>query len=425
MNRRQFLASSSAAALPRMMRGAARRPLNVVVVLIDDLGASTIGCYGNREHRTPHIDKLASTGVRFQTCYATPLCSPSRVEAMTGRYAFRTGWYNLIGRSHTPSDHLDPNEQTFADVLKTRGYRTALAGKWQLGDIEKRPRMIFENGFDEYMAWAWPLRPRYWKPEIIENGQRVATTAQQYGPDMQAAWMDAFIRRNRNQPFLLYNPAVLVHAPYEPTPDPADPGRKVEGSLKAYVAYQDHLVGRLIRTLEETGLRENTVVLVAGDNGTAGNGKGQVTELGARVPMIANCPGLIGEGKVLDDLIDFSDVLPTLAELAGAVLPEGVKIDGRSFAPQLLGRKGNPRDWIFSYLRDQRVLRDRRWLLEGDGKFYDCGDRRDGEGYKDVTNSREPDALAARKRFDEILRELPAPPPAEGDERPRDRKKRR
>lgn len=426
MNRREFLASASAAALPPLARGAAGRPLNFVVVMIDDLGAPGVGCYGNRQHATPNMDKLAAGGVRFQTCFATPLCSPSRVEIMTGRYAFRTGWYNLIGRAYAPADHIDPNEQTFAGVLKAKGYRTALAGKWQLGDIEKQPRMIFDSGFDEYMAWAWPLRPRYWKPEIIENGKRVPTTERQYGPDMHAAWMDAFLRRNRNQPFLLYNPALLVHGPFEPVPDLAKRGGKIEGSLKSYVEYQDYLIGRLVRTLEETGLRENTVVLVTGDNGTAGDGKGRVTERGVRVPMIVNCPGVIPGGRVLDDLIDFSDVLPTLAELAGAPLPRGVQIDGRSFAPRLLGRKGNPREWIFSYLTDRRMLRDRRWLLEGDGKFYDCGNRRDGEGYRDVTDSREPEVLEARKRFDAILRQLPAPaqqPEPEQRRRKRGRKK--
>ena len=426
MNRREFLTSAAAGA-PMLMRAAARRPLNFVVVMIDDLGAPPLGCYGGREARTPNMDRLAATGMRFETCFATPLCSPSRVELMTGRYAFRTGWYNLIGRSHTPSDHLDPNEQTFADVLKTRGYRTGLAGKWQLGDIEKQPRMILESGFDEYMAWAWPLRQRYWKPDMLENGKRLPTTDQQYGPDMHADWIDGFIRRNRERPFLLYNPALLVHAPFDPTPDPAHPGRRIEGSLKASIEYMDHLIGRLVKTLEETGLRENTVLLVAGDNGTAGDGKGRVTELGVRVPLIANCPGTIGGGKVVDDLVDFSDVLPTLAELAGAALPSGVAIDGRSFAPQLLGRKPNPREWVFSYLGDQRLLRDRRWLLEGDGKFYDCGTRRDGKGYKDVTNSRDPEVLAARKRFDGILAGLPAPPAeAEGQpSRPERRRKKK
>lgn len=413
MNRRHFLQLSAAPLLAQ--RG--NKPLNFVVILADDTGANAFSCYGATEYRTPNVDALAASGVRFETCYATPLCSPSRVELMTGRYAFRTGWYNLIGRPFTPGDRLDPNEITFADVLKTKGYRTALAGKWQLGDIEKHPSMIHDSGFDEYQAWAWPLRQRYWNPDIIENGKRVPTTLKDYGPDMQADWIDAFIKRNKQRPFLLYHTNVLAHAPFDPTPDPRNPGQRKPGSLKSSVEYLDHLMGRLVKTLEANGLRENTVILFTGDNGTVGDGKAQTTELGVRVPFVASCPGLIPKGKVIQDLIDFSDVMPTLAELAGAELPKNVELDGRSFAPQLLGKKGNPRRWIFSYLQNRRVLRDNRWLLEGDGKFYDVsGGRR-----KDVTVSTDADVLAARKRFDSILANLPAP---KGEAEPREPRRR-
>lgn len=111
--------------------------------------------------------------------------------------------------------------------------------------------------------------------------------------------------------------------------------------------------------------------------------------------MIVNCPGRVKSGVVSDELIDFSDMLPTLAELAGAELPKGVAIDGRSFAPLLRGERGNPREWIFSYLAYERMLRDKRWLLEGSGKFFDCGDNRDGEGYKNVTGSTDPEVVRA------------------------------
>jgi arylsulfatase A len=113
---------------------------------------------------------------------------------------------------------------------------------------------------------------------------------------------------------------------------------------------------------------------------------------------------------VLRDLIDFSDILPTVADLIGARLPQDIIFDGRSFAPQLRGEKGNPREWIFSYLAYDRILRDRRWLLEGDGRLFDCGESRDGTGYRDVTQSTDAEATAARKRFDKILAKLPGPP---------------
>jgi arylsulfatase A-like enzyme len=160
------------------------------------------------------------------------------------------------------------------------------------------------------------------------------------------------------------------------------------------------------------GLRENTVVFFTGDNGTGGQGKGQYTELGARVPMIVNCPGVVKPSKPSDELVDLSDILPTLADFAGAKPPSG--IDGRSFAPLLRGEKGPTREWIYSYLADRQILRTKRWLLEDNGpghpgRFFDCGNSRDGTGYRDVTDSTNPEVLAAKKRFKDILADKPLP----------------
>jgi arylsulfatase A len=316
-------------------------------------------------------------------------------------------------------DHLDPSEPTFADVLKAKGYATGLAGKWQLGTAPKQPTMIFDSGFDTYCTWAWIALPanadfpgsprqRYWHPAVIVDGKHMPTTPDQYGPDVYCNWLIEFVRANRDKPFLAYYPMCLTHKPWDPTPVPGSPGAKTEPGLEPNVEYMDHLVGRIVDALDELGLRDNTIIFFTGDNGTAGAGKGKTTEMGVRVPLIVNCPRIV-KPTVSDELIDLSDVLPTLAELAGADPPPGVVLDGRSFAPLLRGKKGDTRDWIFSYLAYERMLRDRRWLLEGDGRLYDCGNRRDGKGYKDVTESNDPDVLAARKRFDAILADLPAP----------------
>lgn len=424
--RREFLGLAAGAAASVFSRpGFAEsraKPLNFLLIMADDLGAKDLGCYGSGDHRTPHLDALAQTGMRFETCWATPLCSPTRVELMTGRYGFRTGWYNFLGRETTPMDHLQPDEITFADVLRSKGYATGLAGKWQLGLITKQPTMIFDSGFDEYFTWAWKEgglpkdakfngspRQRYWHPAIIENGKHVPTTPDQYGPDLYSDWIVRFIERHKEGPFLAYYPMCLVHPPWDPTPDPSSPTGKTEGGLKPNVEYMDTIIGRVVNALDRLGLRENTVVFFTGDNGTARDGKGTVTERGVRVPMIVNCPGIVQSGLVSRELIDLSDMLPTLAELAGAALPHGVNIDGRSFAPLLRGEQGNPRGWVFSYLAYERMIRDKRWLLEGDGRLYDCGECRDGSAYRDVTHSDDPEALAARKRFMEILNHMPAP----------------
>lgn len=401
------------------------RPPNFVVIMADDLGAGELGCYGNTRHHTPRLDRLAETGTRFRTCWSTPLCSPTRVEILTGRYGFRTGWYNFLGRVTTPMDHLDPEEPTFADMLKKHGYSTALAGKWQLGTVPKQPTMIFDSGFDTYCTWAWIALPenanfpgsprqRFWHPAVIVDGKHMPTTEDQYGPDVYCDWLIDFMRTHRDKPFLAYYPMCLTHRPWDPTPIPGQPGKKTAEGLQPNVEYMDHLVGRIVDALDEMNLRDNTIIFFTGDNGTSGAGKGKTTEQGVRVPMIVNGPGQV-RPAVSDELIDLSDVLPTLAELAGAELPRNVTLDGQSFAPLLHGEKGNPRKWIFSYLAYERMLRDKRWLLEGNGKFYDCGHNRDERGYKNVTHSTDPAVVAARGRFDEILARLPAPaPPSTG-----------
>ena len=398
MNRREFLGGTALVAAQRPAT-----PPNVIVILADDLGAKELGCYGHRQHRTPNLDTLARGGVRFETCYATPLCSPSRVELLSGQYAFRTGWYNFIGRATTRKERIEADLFTIADLAKSRGYHTAMAGKWQLGDIEKHPPMITDSGFDEYHAWDWPRRARYWDPLTVVNGKKQEAAKGKYGPDLHNEWLTGFVRRQQGKPFLAYYATTLTHEPWDPTP--LDP----KGGFAANLEYLDTVIGRLIKALDESGLRRNTVVLFMGDNGTGKSGKGTTTELGVRVPAIASCPGLIPAGRVLRDLIDFTDILPTVADLIGARLPGEITFDGRSFAPQLRGEKGTPREWIFSYLAYERILRDRRWLLEGDGRFFDCGENRDGRDYKDVTKSADPEVVAARRRFDAILALLPGP----------------
>jgi arylsulfatase A len=370
--------------------------------------------------------------MRFQTCFATPICSPSRVLLLTGRYGFRTCWYNYTGRPGSPAQQdpaydLGEVETTFAHLLKKQGYATGLAGRWLEWGHEHE--QIPHAGFDEYFIWAiwgnklprgvkhtgaWQneklgVTARYWHPCLIHDGKYVPTTPNDYGPDRVNEFCRDFIRRHRDRPFLLFYPMILVHDPHDPVPDLQRPGQKTAGGLQSLVEYMDHLVGRLIAELDESGLRRNTVVIFTGDNGTWRAGKATATERGARVPFIVSCPGTVKSGVVSDALTDLSDVLPTLTELAGAPVSEGLVIDGYSLVPTLAGQLGEHRDWIFSYLHEMRILRSQRWLLEGDGRFFDCGDSRTGVGYKDVTDSRDPDVRASRQRFEAILRELPAP----------------
>ncbi len=454
--RRDFLRALGGAALAAPWhalesRGAqppGARPPNFLVVLADDLGAKELGCYGNRKHRTPNLDQLARTGVQFQTAYATPVCHPTRVMILTGQYGCHNGVYNFAGKRGgpdpgSPAEDMGKTHITFAQVLKTRGYATALAGKWQLSG--RYPTLIRECGFDEYCVWAYKNylspedqakfkgRQRYWDPSMMINGKLIETSINDYGPDIDTRFLIDFIRRNRNRPFLAYYPATLTHRPLEPPPGVAksdqDKRTPSQAHFGACLEYLDQIIGRLVKVIEEAGVRDNTIIIFTADNGTAGDGKAEATELGARVPFIVNCPGIVKPRGATPELTDLSDVMPTLAEFAGASLPKDRPIDGRSLAGFLRGDRPAPREWIFSFIADRRIIRTKRWLLEDNsplhwGRLYDCGDDRDGVKYKEVTNSTSPDVLAVKAQFNKILEAHPAPfIPYEG--RPNERKRSR
>lgn len=314
---------------------------NFLLILADDLGAPELGCYGNTVYRTPNLDRLASQGIRFETCYATPICTPSRVALLTGQYGFRTGYFNLLGSPYTPlpnsSEYNLGAKLTFADLLKARGYATALSGKWQL--TGQWPTLIHDCGFDEYRIWAFTnnLPPgvqhtgafepsgqasRYWHPCVMENGQYLCTKPGAYGPDLFIDFAIDFMRRHREQPFLVYCTLPLPHWPYVETPDPVHAGQRWPAGFKSSLEYLDHLVGRIVASVDGLGLRKRTVIMFLGDNGTWHLGKGTVTEAGARVPLIVRCPGTVKAGVVSRELTDITDVFPTLAQFAGADVPK-------------------------------------------------------------------------------------------------------
>jgi arylsulfatase A len=417
----------------------AKQP-NIIVIMADDMGAKELGCYGNAKHRTPVLDRLAKTGVKFETAFSTPVCHPTRFMIMTGQYGHRTGIYNFAGKRGGP-DPDDPaeniaNHLTFGKVLKDAGYATAVAGKWQLSG--SYPNLIRETGFDEYCMWGFAgyyspedrqrvkeagidYRSRYWHPSVIRNGKWVPTTEEDYGPDIYSAFILDFIQRNKDKPFFVYYPMCLPHSPWNPTPDTIKTavsiGKRDHRSpenYKANVEYIDKIIGRLVAELDRLGLRDNTVLFFTADNGTGGDGKSEATELGARVPMIVNGPGIVKARGSTKELTDLSDIFPTIVELTGAKLPAGHPVDGRSYAPFLRGKTDSTRDWIYAFQADRRVLRTQRWLLEdnspfGWGRLYDCGDKRDGNGYKEVTSSTAPEVAAIKARFNALIKDLPVP----------------
>ncbi len=365
-----------------------RRP-NIILIMADDQGYECLGCYGSASYQTPVLDELARTGMRFEHCYSNPLCTPSRVKIMTGRYNFRN--YVKFGV-------FDFNEKTFARVMKDAGYDTYIVGKWQL--MGRGADGPYAAGFDEYCLWHMedafkPKGSRYRDPKIIENGQLHEGLAGKYGPDIFCDRILKFIDRyksEKSRPFFIYYPMALTHGPFEPTPDSPEWGQNVTNKkfYKDMVAYMDKIIGRIVRKLDEFGLRENTLIMFTGDNGTPkgitslmkdgssiDGGKGLTTDAGTHVALIANWKGTTPAGKVSADLVDFSDFLPTIAEAGGASLPSNVTIDGHTFLPQLRGQVGRPREWIFCWYQRNpgstlyRYAREKRWKLYADGNLYD------------------------------------------------------
>jgi arylsulfatase A len=229
------------------------------------------------------------------------------------------------------------------------------------------------------------------------NGKEKNYTNGEYGPGIVNDYVLDFITRKKDEPFFLYYPLMLTHAPFEPTPASAGytafDSKGEKGNPRYFadmVAYMDKLIGNLIARLDKLGLRDNTLILFLGDNGTGGDvvsklngtqvrgGKGQTIARGTLVPAIANWPGKIPRGKVCDDLIDASDFLPAFCETAGARIPDNLKLDGRSFAPQLRGEAGKPREWLYTWYQPYKdrgkkaeYAQDKRFKLYSSGQIFD------------------------------------------------------
>ena len=389
---------------------------NIIFILADDLGIGSVSSYGADNFKTPNIDKLAASGIRFEHCYAAPLCGPSRALLLTGRYAFRTGM-----TSNTTGDLVKPsNEIMMPAVLKTAGYVSAQVGKWA-----QLPLQPSDWGFDEYLRFEgsgqyWNYQPK--AKSYTLNGREVPLLDGEYLPDKMHDFAVDFVRRHKDQPFFLYYPMSHIHGKILPTPD-SKPGVDDKNLLyQDNVAYMDKLVGKMVAEIDRLKLREKTIIIFSSDNGTMHtfhefctlNGGKQISgckdtmlEGGALVPMMVSWPGTTPAGKVSQHLISFSDFLPTLAELAGARMPMGVMIDGKPFTPMFHGEMGGKwlRDWIFVLLRRKWYDRETNWKLNESGELFDMKGAPFSEPLVSA-DSQDGEALAARKRLQAVLDQL-------------------
>jgi len=393
---------------------------NIVFILADDLGTEVIGSYGGETYSTPNIDALAKTGMQFNQAYSAPVCSPSRVKLMTGRYGFRTGqtW------GHIPADEI-----TFGHILKEAGYNVALSGKWQMALLKDDPDHIRKMGFDESAVFGWHEGPRYHQPLIYENGQIRDDVEEAYGPDVFNDYLIDFIKRNKDRQFFAYYPMVLAHEISNDldTPPPTGPNGRYD-TFKENVEYSDKLVGKVVKALDDMNLRDKTLIIYLSDNGTPHHyitefsdgeyqkeavfssiggamiqgGKSYLTDQGTHVPFIANWPGMIDEGVSTDDLVDFSDFLPTIVELTGAALPEDRIIDGQSFVSTLLGEEHTPRKWVFQEWEGKAWIRNQDWKLYLNGNLFDMKN----DPFEEEPITDDDDSIASAKVREYLSREM-------------------
>ncbi len=383
----------------------ADRP-NILFILADDVGQEVLGCYGGESYQTPYIDELSRTGMRFQHTYSMPTCVPSRLTIMSGKYPTRFG--DVVWGEFPTSEE----KNTFSNLMQANGYATGIAGKWQLTLLRDDPQHPTRLGFQHSDLFGWHEGPRYYEPLIYRNGKVRSDTKPHYGPDLYTRSVIEFMAAHKDRPFIAYYSMALCHEVTDDleTPVPHSPFGRYD-SYPEMVAEMDRAVGRLVAALNALKLREQTLIIFVADNGTPQNlivraedkelikkpifsiqkglkipgGKATLTNGGTQVPMIANWPGTIEGGQIVEDLIDFTDFLPTFLDLAQAPDAVSSDIDGLSFSELLYGIGNSKRTWTYA---EESVLpkpggtepsgvnsglkyvRNVDWKLYNDGRLY-------------------------------------------------------
>ncbi len=367
--------------------------------MADDIGFEALSVNGSLSYNTPFLDSLASNGINFTKAFSQPLCTPSRVKLMTGKYNYR---------NYEHFTFLNSNQKTFGNLFKDNGYKTAIVGKWQLNglqinEVEKHIAQDNERpykfGFDEYSLWQLTkLRAegeRFANPLIEQNGKVLERDINAYGPDIVSDYAVNFIRENKNQPFFIYYPMLLVHDPFVPTPDSPEwnsldtRSKSNRKFFKDMVAYMDKIVGKIITELKSQGVYENTLILFIGDNGTSSRlttntskgqirgAKGNTITHGIHVPMIASWPSMINNSRKYSGLINFNDFYATFSDILGVVDDS----DGTSMMDIFIGENIKNREiatiyydpmWSDNVSKYRSVFtQDNRYKLYKDGRFYD------------------------------------------------------
>ncbi len=354
---------------------------NVVILFADDLGYGDVGCYGATKIRTPNLDRLATAGTRFTSFYvAQPVCTASRAALMTGCYSNRVGMAGAL--NHTSSNGIAADEQLLPEMLHDRGYATACFGKWHLGHHAQF--LPTRNGFDEFFGIPYsndngplhpvirgiPGLPLIRQAEVIETDPDQSQFTRRITDHAIR-----FIEQNSTRPFFLYVPHVMPHVPIFASDKFR--GRSANGLYGDVIEELDAGVGEVLDALKRLKLEDNTLVIFASDNGPflsygehAGSpgalreGKLTTFEGGVRVPCLMRWPGRVPAGRVCRELASTLDLLPTLARITGATLPDQ-QLDGQNLVPLLLGQAdAQPRDSFYYYSGDElHAVRAGAWKL--------------------------------------------------------------
>lgn len=421
-------------ASPVSLKAEATAPPNILLIMADDVGVDVIGCYGGEGYPTPNIDKLAGQGKRFEHCYSMPSCHPTRITLLTGKYPRNVG-YPKWG-----SFPRNEEDTTIAARMKQAGYATAVAGKWQLSLLSKDLDQPHRMGFEEYCLFGWHEGPRYHQPLIFQNGEVRDDVANEYGPEVYTDFLIDFMAKKRDQPFFAYYPMALCHDVTDDLKEPVPYGSRGRyDSFAEMMSEMDRMIAKLMAALDRLKLEDNTIVLFTADNGTPfrslirtegrkyirdpvfanfkgrkiPGGKTELTNGGTRVPLIARWPGHIEPGTTSDTLVDFSDFLPTLLDLAGdekllGFLNPESNLQGLSFASQLGPEQELfiARRFAFSEGRNKTYwVRTQDWKLYSNGKFYHMAEDYFEENPLDTDNlaNEEQESYDALKLFQQQI----------------------
>ncbi|MDP3518700.1 MAG: sulfatase [Pseudohongiella sp.] len=356
---------------------------NIVVIMADDLGYGDLGIYGATLIKTPHLDRMASEGMRLDSFYASAnTCTPSRGGLLTGRYPIRLDLVMDVARP-TNNIGLSPDEITIGEALQAEGYRTAMIGKWHLGHQPERSPI--HNGFDEFygLLHSNDMHPLelYRGEQVIEDPVDQSTLTERY-----TAEAVRFIEQNKDQPFFLYVPHTFPHAPLYVS-DQFE-GQSDAGLYGDVVEEIDWSTGEILATLDRLGLDDNTLVIFTSDNGPWMEGsaghlrdrKGVSWDGGARVPFIARWPSIIPAGQSSDEPVMNIDLFPTLLALAGGELPTDRVIDGKDIMPVIRDGAASPHEALFLFQNDRIAgVRSGQWKLVLESNYLSAITRFDHE----------------------------------------------